>query len=197
MLILGLNAFHPDSAACALKDGRLVAAVAEERLGPRLRHVAGFLGRALVEVLRMAGATLRDVGYVAVGNDSNANLQAKAAHMLRSPLKSVRGVLTHFQRRAKLRSFRERKKDYLHFHYIARGSLSETQSFVHLAHRLGYLSGPDAELLTAQTRQTFACLHGLIKAVEKEAGKFPKAVATITSLLVIGCARLAHSPVVP
>ena len=34
-LIIGLNAFHPDSAACALKDGKLVAAVAEERLGPR------------------------------------------------------------------------------------------------------------------------------------------------------------------
>ena len=31
-LILGLNAFHPDSSACALKDGKLVAAVAEERL---------------------------------------------------------------------------------------------------------------------------------------------------------------------
>jgi carbamoyltransferase len=39
-----LNAFHPDSTACVLKDGKLVAAVAEERLGPRLNHVAGFPG---------------------------------------------------------------------------------------------------------------------------------------------------------
>jgi predicted NodU family carbamoyl transferase len=30
MLIVGLNVFHPDSAACVLKDGKLVAAVAEE-----------------------------------------------------------------------------------------------------------------------------------------------------------------------
>ena len=29
-LILGLNAFHPDSSACVLKDGKMVAAVAEE-----------------------------------------------------------------------------------------------------------------------------------------------------------------------
>ena len=42
MLILGLNVFHPDSSACVLKDGKLVAAVAEERLGPRLKHAAGF-----------------------------------------------------------------------------------------------------------------------------------------------------------
>lgn len=44
------------------------------------------------------------------------------------------------------------------------------------------------------TRQTFACLHGLIKAVEREAGKFNKMVATITSLLVLGVARWSSSP---
>jgi four helix bundle protein len=84
---------------------------------------------------------------------------------------------------------RESKKDYLHFLYIARGSLSETQYFIHLARRLGYLSSQDAEALHAQTKLAFGCLHGLIKAVEKEAGKFGKVVATITSLLVIGLMR--------
>src|ERR1035441_7297166 len=102
MLILGLNAFHPDSSACALKDGKLVAAVAEERLGKRFKHVAGFPGNALREVLRMAGATIGDVDYIAIGNDSNANLRAKVAHVLRAPFKSARGVVTHFQRRAKM-----------------------------------------------------------------------------------------------
>lgn len=106
-LILGLNAFHPDSSACILKDGKLVAAVADERLGQRIKHVAGFPGRALCEVLRMAGATIQDVDCVAIGNDSNANLSAKARHVLKSPLKSARGVLTHFQRRSKMRGFRE------------------------------------------------------------------------------------------
>lgn len=90
-------------------------------------------------------------------------------------------------------SSRESKKDYLHFLYIARGSLSETQYFVHLAHRLNYLSSEDAERLHAQTKQTFGCLHGLIRAVEKEAGKFNKVVATVTSLLVIGFARWSSS----
>jgi carbamoyltransferase len=107
MLIIGLNAFHPDSSACALRDGKLVAAVAEERLGPRRKHVAGFPGRALQSVLQMAGASVCDIDYLAVGNDSNANLQAKAAHVLRSPLKSARKVLTHFQRRAKMQSLQE------------------------------------------------------------------------------------------
>ena len=74
-----------------------------------------------------------------------------------------------------------------------RGSLSETQYFVHLSRRLGYLSDADAERLIGQTRQTFACLHGLIKAVEREAGKFHKMIATVTSLLVLGMARWSSS----
>src|SRR5260221_14625337 len=104
MLVLGLNTFHPGASACALRDGRLVAAVAEERLGKRCKHVAGFPGQALQAVLKMAGASVRDIDYLAIGNDSNANIQAKASHVLRSPLKSARGVLTHFQRRAKMQS---------------------------------------------------------------------------------------------
>jgi four helix bundle protein len=86
-------------------------------------------------------------------------------------------------------SSRESKKDYLHFLYISRGSLSETQYFIHLARRLGYLSDPEADALREQTKRTFACLHGLIRAVEKEAGKLGKIVATMTSLLVLGLAR--------
>src|ERR1035441_9599142 len=50
-------------------------------------------------------------------------------------------------------SSRESQKDYLHFLYIARGSLSEAQYFLHLARRLGYLSAQDAGRLRNQSRQ--------------------------------------------
>ena len=81
---------------------------------------------------------------------------------------------------------RESKKDYLHFLYIARGSLSETHYFIHLARRLDYLSSEEADPLQQQTKATFACLHGLIRAVEKEAGKLSKVVATVMSPILIG-----------
>src|SRR5262249_61463368 len=42
---------------------------------------------------------------------------------------------------------RESKRDYLHFLYIARGSLAETQYFIHLARGLKYLSYEDADTL--------------------------------------------------
>jgi four helix bundle protein len=90
-------------------------------------------------------------------------------------------------------SSRESKKDYLHFPYIARGSLSEAQYFVHLSRRLAYLTEEEAADLDAQIRLTFGCLHGLIQAVERETGKVGKAIAAITSLLVIGFARWSSS----
>ncbi len=83
-------------------------------------------------------------------------------------------------------SSRESKRDYLHFLYIARGSLSETQYFIHLSGRLGYLSSPDVQRLMAQTRETFASLHGLVKAVDRETGRFSKLISTVTSLIVLG-----------
>jgi four helix bundle protein len=88
---------------------------------------------------------------------------------------------------------RESKKDYLHFLYIARGSLSEAQYFIHLARRLGYLSAEEADVLQRQTKVTFGWLHGLIWAVEKEAGKLGKIIATVTSLLGIGLMRWSGS----
>jgi four helix bundle protein len=86
---------------------------------------------------------------------------------------------------------RESKRDYLHFLYIARGSLAEAQYFVHLACRLGYLSQANADELAAQSRRTFGCLRGLIQAVEKESGKLAKFAASITSLVVFGAMHFA------
>jgi len=83
-------------------------------------------------------------------------------------------------------SSRESRRDYLHFLYIARGSLSETQYFIHLARRLGYLSTEEADALHTQTKHVFGCLHGLIKAVERETGKLGKIIATTTSMLALG-----------
>lgn len=74
--ILGLNAFHADASAALLKDGQLVAAVAEERLN-RVKHFAGFPALAVKEVLSIAGIGLADVDHIGINKDSKANLLAK------------------------------------------------------------------------------------------------------------------------
>jgi four helix bundle protein len=86
-------------------------------------------------------------------------------------------------------SSRETKRDYLHFLYIARGSLSETQYFIHLAGRLGYLGPHEIAELHSGTKHAFACLHGLVQSVERETGKFSRMIATATSLVELTFAR--------
>ena len=86
------------------------------------------------------------------------------------------------------------KTDYLHFLYLARGSRSETQCFAYRSRRLGYRSAPETGNLLRHLKQTFACLPGLIQAVEKESGTLAKFAATLTSLLVLGLSSVVRSP---
>src|SRR6188472_3579410 len=79
MIILGLNAFHADSAAALIRDGKLVAAAEEERFR-RVKHWAGFPSRAIGYCLREAGIGLSDISHVAVNQDSRANLFRKIAY---------------------------------------------------------------------------------------------------------------------
>ncbi len=82
MIILGINAFHADSAAAIVRDGELVAAAEEERFR-RVKHWAGFPSQAIAYCLREAGVTLADVQHVAINQDSRANLLRKTTYVLR------------------------------------------------------------------------------------------------------------------
>jgi carbamoyltransferase len=74
--VLGLNTFHADASAVLLKDGELVAAVAEERLN-RVKHFAGIPGQAVKEVLDIGGITIRQVDHLGINKDSKANLLSR------------------------------------------------------------------------------------------------------------------------
>lgn len=81
MLVLGISAYHGDSAAALLADGRAVAAVEEERFR-RVKHWAGFPRESIAYCLASAGADLDDVDHVAVSRDPRAQLLRKAAFVL-------------------------------------------------------------------------------------------------------------------
>ena len=85
MIVLGLNAWHGDSSACLLREGRLVAAAEEERFR-RVKHWAGFPSQAIAWCLAEAGLTLADVDCVAVNGDPRASLFARLRYAaLRRP----------------------------------------------------------------------------------------------------------------
>ncbi|HEY7900928.1 MAG TPA: carbamoyltransferase C-terminal domain-containing protein [Caulobacteraceae bacterium] len=83
MLILGLNAFHADAAACLVRDGRLIAAAEEERFR-RIKHWAGFPSEAVRWCLADTGLRLADIDHVAINQDNRANFLRRAAHVLQS-----------------------------------------------------------------------------------------------------------------
>lgn len=75
-VIIGLNAFHGDSAACLVVNGKLVAAPDEERLR-RLKHWTGCPSEEAKYCLASAGLSLADVDRVAVNRDPSANALSK------------------------------------------------------------------------------------------------------------------------
>src|SRR4249919_3641396 len=76
MIILGLNAFHADSSAALVRDGKLVAAAEEERFR-RVKHWAGFPSQAIAFCLRERGLSLSDVSHIAVNQNSGAHFLRK------------------------------------------------------------------------------------------------------------------------
>lgn len=84
MVILGINAYHANAAAAIVVDGRLVAAVEEERLN-RVKYAAGLPARAIQFCLDRAGAKLAEVDHIAVPRDPWARLGTKLRFAIRMP----------------------------------------------------------------------------------------------------------------
>ncbi|MFZ4690214.1 MAG: carbamoyltransferase [Polymorphobacter sp.] len=103
-VILGLNAFHPDAAACLVIDGKLVGAVAEERLGERFKHSEKFPENAVRWLLVDNGLKLADVTHVTMARDPSANSAAKRRWVLQNPVTGIGSAVDHFKRRGKTRS---------------------------------------------------------------------------------------------
>src|SRR3981081_3062495 len=84
MNILGINAYHGNASAAIVCDGRLIAAVEEERFN-RVKYAAGFPAQAIRYCLKEAGLTLVDVDHVAVPRNPYARLGTKLFYALRMP----------------------------------------------------------------------------------------------------------------
>ena len=98
MLILGINAFHADAAAALLMDGRVVAAVEEERFS-RIKHVAGVPAEAVRACLAIGGVNAEAVAAFAVSRNPRANVLRRALFVARTRPRP--GLLTDRWRNAR------------------------------------------------------------------------------------------------
>lgn len=103
--ILGINAFHGDSSACLLCDGKLVAAAEEERFR-RLKHWAGFPSMAIQYCLSEAGIGIEQVTHVAINQDHKAHFWKKVAYTLsvRPSFSALLDRILNKKRRASIKS---------------------------------------------------------------------------------------------
>ncbi len=89
MYILGINAYHGDAAAALIKDGRIVAAVEEERFN-RVKHCAGFPAQSIQYCLREARIDIEQVEHVGISRDPSAHLHKK---VLAAATRAARGIV--------------------------------------------------------------------------------------------------------
>jgi carbamoyltransferase len=88
MYILGINAYHGDAAAALIKDGRIVAAVEEERFN-RIKHCAGFPARSIEYCLKAAGIGVEEVEHVGISRDPSAHLHKKILSSVERAAKEI------------------------------------------------------------------------------------------------------------
>jgi carbamoyltransferase len=67
-IVIGLNAFHADSAAALVVDGQLIVAAEEERFR-RIKHWAGFPSEAIKFCLDEIGISISEVNAIALNTD--------------------------------------------------------------------------------------------------------------------------------
>jgi len=81
MNILGLNAYHGDSSACLVVDGKLICAIEEERIR-RIKHWAGLPTEAVKWCIGYAGIDIKDIDHIAISRDPSAHIHKKILRVL-------------------------------------------------------------------------------------------------------------------
>ncbi len=76
MKIIGINAFHADSSACLVIDGKLISAVEEERFN-RIKHWAGFPIKSIKYCLEQSNLNISDIDHISINIDPKANYLKK------------------------------------------------------------------------------------------------------------------------
>lgn len=82
-IIIGINAYHANSSACIIVDGKLIAAIEEERIN-RKKHFSGYPIESIKECLRIANKRDIEITDFAFNTKPSSNLLAKIAFAIKN-----------------------------------------------------------------------------------------------------------------
>src|SRR5687768_1129959 len=98
MYILGINAYHGDASAAIVHNGKLIAAVEEERFN-RIKHCAGFPEQSIRYCLKAAGISLEDLDHIGISRDPSAHLHKKVLFAASRAAKQATGLISQVKDR--------------------------------------------------------------------------------------------------
>ena len=81
-IILGINANHADSSACIVSNGKIIAAIEEERIN-RIKHFSGYPIKAIQECLNITNLKSNEITDIAFNTKPSSNLIAKSSFILK------------------------------------------------------------------------------------------------------------------
>jgi carbamoyltransferase len=105
MNIIGINAFHADSSACLIINGKLISAVEEERFN-RIKHWAGFPIESIKYCLKESNLDLSDIDHISINIDPKANYFEKILFLIKHR-PSLKLVFNRLKKKKKYDSIRE------------------------------------------------------------------------------------------
>ncbi len=82
-IILGINTNHADSSACLVIDGKLIAAIEEERLN-RIKHYSGYPINSIKECMHIANINETQITDIAFNTNPLSNILPKAYFFLKN-----------------------------------------------------------------------------------------------------------------
>ena len=82
-IILGINANHADSSACIILNGKIIAAIEEERLN-RIKHFSGYPIKAIKECLNISNLKSTEITDIAFNTKPLSNIVPKSLFFLKN-----------------------------------------------------------------------------------------------------------------
>ena len=82
-IIIGINTYHADSSACIIVNGKLIAAIEEERIN-RKKHYSGYPIESIKECLRIADKKDSEITDIAFNTKPSSNLLPKGIFFLKN-----------------------------------------------------------------------------------------------------------------
>ena len=141
-IVLGLNAFHADTSACLIMNGKIIAAIEEERI-TREKHCSDFPLNAINECLKIGNISFRDITDISINSDPTKNLHIKLLHFFKNlEFKKINNLfLNRFKNKINLRNL-------LNENYEINHNLKIHNIEHHLAHLSSgfYASGFDSAI---------------------------------------------------